>query len=265
MILDEIVERKRQEVAALRAERPVGELRAMAEAMPPARDFRRAITERPDVALIAEIKRASPSAGVIREDFDAALIAGWYRTAGAAAMSVLTDERFFSGKLEYVAQARAAASVPVLRKDFIIDEVQVLEARTAGADAVLLIVRVLSDEQLGDHLVLARELGMAALVETHSAEEVERALRAGAGIIGINNRDLDTLNVDLATTEALAGAIPAGRVVVSESGIASRADVERLAACGVHAVLVGETLMRSADVTGAAHALTGVPRTASDQ
>ena len=264
MILDEIVQHKRLEVADAQRQRPLADVRAAAEGAPEPRDFRRALSDRPDVALIAEIKRSSPSAGLIREDFDPAVIANCYRAAGAAAMSVLTDERFFTGRLDYIAQAKAAASAPVLRKDFIIDEYQVHEARAAGADAILLIVRILSDERLGEYLVLARSLGMAALVETHSGEEIERAVRSGAGVIGINNRDLDTLTVDLATTESLAGRVPADRVIVSESGIASREDVERLAACGVHAVLVGETLMRSADITQAASALTGVARS-SDQ
>ena len=175
-------------------------------------------------------------------------------------MSVLTDERFFSGQLEFILQAKAAASMPVLRKDFIIDEYQIHEARAAGGDAILLIVRILSDEQLGEYLVLARSLGMAALVETHSADEIERAVRAGADIIGINNRDLDTLTVDLATTESLIERVPSDRVIVSESGVGSREDVERLAGCGVSAVLVGERLMRSPDITEAARALVGVER-----
>jgi len=261
LILDEIVLHKRQEVADAQQRRPMAYVRVAAESAPMPRDFRRALVERPDIALIAEIKRSSPSAGLIREDFDPAVIAGCYSAAGAAAMSVLTDERFFTGRLEFVAQAKAAASVPVLRKDFIIDEYQVYEARAAGADAILLIVRILSDEQLGAYLILARSLGMAALVETHSADEIERAVRAGADIIGINNRDLDTLTVDLATTESLVELIPSGRVIVSESGVGSRADVERLAGCGVSAVLVGERLMRSPDLTEAARALTGVEKT----
>jgi len=262
LILDEIVQHKRVEVAASREQRPLAVVRGDAGAAPAPREFRRAISGRPDVALIAEIKRSSPSAGLIREDFDPALIADCYRAAGAAAMSVLTDERFFAGKLEYVAQARAASSLPVLRKDFIIDEYQVYEARAAGADAILLIVRILSGGQLGEYLVLARELGMAALVETHTADEVARALRSGADIIGVNNRDLDTLTIDLATTERLVRGIPPGHVIVSESGISSRKDIERLAACGIDAILVGETLMKSDDIADAARTLAGVPRAA---
>ena len=260
MILDDIVQHKRAEVAASRRSRPPEEVRARARAAPPPRDFRRALAERADIALIAEIKRSSPSAGLIREDFDPAAIAASYAEAGAAALSVLTDERFFRGMLDDLAQARAAAPLPALRKDFIIDEYQVYEARAAGADAVLLIVRILPDEQLAAYAALARELGMAALVETHNAEELSRAVGAGADLIGINNRDLDTLTVDLGTTEALAPSVPAGRVLVSESGIGSRGDVERLAGCGVHAVLVGERLMRSEDIAAAARRLTGVPR-----
>jgi indole-3-glycerol phosphate synthase len=260
MILDTIVEHKRGEVAEAKALRPLEQVRAEAGAAPPPRDFRAALTERDDVALIAEIKRSSPSAGLIREDFDPATIAGWYRDAGAAAMSVLTDTNFFGGSLEFVAQARDAAPMPALRKDFVIDPYQIVEARAAGADAVLLIVRILSDEQLADYLALANGLGMAALVETHSRDEVARAVAVGAPIIGINNRDLDTLTIDLGTTRSLAEDVPAGRVLVSESGITSRDDVEQLAASGIHAILVGQTLMQSDDVTEAARALTGVAK-----
>ena len=236
------------------------ELRADALDAPPPLGFRAALAERDDVALIAEIKRSSPSAGLIREDFDPAGIAASYRAGGAAAISVLTDERFFGGQLGYVAEAKSAAALPVLRKDFTVDEYQIYEARAAGADAVLLIVRILSDAQLRAYRALANELGMAALVETHNAEEVERALESGAEIVGINNRDLDALTTDLATTEALASRIPHGPTIVSESGISSRGDVERLARCGVHAVLVGEALMKSKDITESTRELSQVPR-----
>jgi len=262
VILDEIVRHKRGEVAESRRRRPLDEVRALAGEAPPPRDFRSALAERPDVALIAEIKRSSPSAGLIREDFDPAAAAGAYAEGGAAAISVLTDERFFGGNLRHIAQVKAAAPMPVLRKDFVIDEYQVYEARAAEADAILLIVRILSDEQMGAYLALAHGLGMAALVETHNRGELERAVRSGAPIIGINNRDLDALTIDLAVTEALARDVPPDRLTVSESGISSRQDVERLARCGVHAVLVGETLMKSGDVPAAARELTGVPRAA---
>ena len=260
MILDQIVEHKREEVAAARRRTPLADVRRRAQETAPAQGFRAALAEREDVALIAEIKRASPSAGLIREDFDPAAIAECYHSAGAAALSVLTDPRFFQGDLEHLARAKAAAGLPALRKDFLIDEYQVFEARAAQADAILLIARILSDRQLGEYIDLAGELGMAALVETHSAAEIERALEAGGDLVGINNRDLDTLTVDLATTEALARYVPPERVRISESGIGTRADVERLARCGVHAVLVGETLMRSPDMTAAARRLTGVRR-----
>lgn len=260
MILDEIVRHKRTELADARRRQPLGEVRARALAAPPPRDFRAALSAGREVALIAEIKRSSPSAGLIREDFDPAAIAASYQAGGAAAISVLTDDRFFGGRLEFIAEARADAPTPILRKDFIIDEYQVFEARAAGADAVLLIARILSDQELVEYRALARDLGMAALVEAHDADEAGRAVESGADVIGVNNRDLDTLAVDLATTETLARDIPAGRVVVSESGISSRRDVERLAACGIHAVLVGEALMKSSDLAAAARELTGVPR-----
>ena len=260
MILDEIVRHKRTEVADSRRRLPLEVVRARALGASGPRDFRAALRAGREIALIAEIKRSSPSAGLIREDFDPTAIAASYRAGGAAAISVLTDERFFGGRLEFIAEVRAAAPAPVLRKDFIIDEYQVCEARAAGADAVLLITRILSDRQLVEYLALAGDLGMAALVEVHDADDLHRAVESGAAVIGINNRDLDTLAVDLATTEKLVQAVPAGRVVVSESGIASRRDIERLAACGVHAVLVGETLMKSTDITAAVRELTGVPR-----
>jgi indole-3-glycerol phosphate synthase len=262
MILDRIVEKKREEVAERRRIEPLEAIRACAESASPPLDFRSALVDRPDVALIAELKRRSPSAGLIRKDFDPAAIARAYRAGGAAALSVLTDESFFGGRLEYLAAAKSAAQLPVLRKDFVIDEYQVYEARAAGADAVLLIVRILSGTQIAEYLALARDLGMAALVEAHDRAEVGRALDAGADIIGVNNRDLDTLKISLDTTGELAACVPPGRVLVSESGIGSREDVEHLAGRGVHAVLVGETLMKSADLERATRELTGVGRPA---
>jgi len=260
VILDEIVEHKRLEVAEAKARLPLAELRSRVGDVPPPRDFRGACAGGDTVALIAEIKRASPSAGLIREDFDPAAIATLYQEAGAAALSVLTDRKYFEGDLAFVAEAKAAAPLPTLRKDFITDAYQIYEARAADADAVLLIVRILSDEQFGDYLALAHGLGMAALVETHCAEEVARAVAGGALLIGINNRDLDTLAVDLAVTEKLAAGVPGHCIVVAESGVRSRDDVRRLAACGVHAILVGQSLMQSDDVAAAARELVGVPR-----
>ena len=260
MILDKIIERKREEVAALQRRRPLSAVSAEAGAADAPRGFVSALAAGPFVAVIAEIKRKSPSAGVIRRDYDAAALARAYRSGGAAALSVLTDEHFFGGRLEHAAEARSAAPLPVLRKDFLIDPYQVFESRAAGSDAVLLIVRILEGGLLGEMLAVARELGMAALVEVHNAAEAERAAAAGAEIIGINNRDLDSLAVDLATTESVARGIPAGRVIVGESGIGSAQDVERLARAGVRAVLVGELLLRSGDIVKATQALGGVPR-----
>ena len=212
------------------------------------------------VALIAEVKKASPSAGLIRPDFDPVRVAREYEQAGASCLSVLTDERFFQGNLEYLKQIRQAVGLPLLRKDFIIDERQILEAAEWGADAILLIAAILSDAQLGRFHALATDAGLAALVEVHDETELDRALAARARLIGVNNRDLKTFKVDLATTERLAthlgsslrsnqggtGGTPP--MLVAESGIHDRADVERLAACGAGAILVGESLMRHSEI-----------------
>ncbi len=255
-ILREIIAHKRAELERARA--PLAELRAAALDAPLARDFAAALCG-DDVRVIAEIKRASPSEGAICEqDFDPAAIASGYEIARAAALSVLTDGRYFGGHLDHLRAARAAVEIPVLRKDFVIDERQVIEARAAGADAVLLIVAVLDGGRLAELLALARELGMAALVEAHDETEVEAALAADARVIGVNNRDLRSFAVDLATTERLAAMVPADRVLVAESGVHTRADVERLAAAGADAVLVGTTLMRADDPGEALEELTGV-------
>lgn len=261
MILDEILRHKREEVANSRKSTPLDELRRIIADSPPPEDFYGAVASGADVTIIAEIKHRSPSAGLIRKDFDIGQIARAYHIGGASAISVLTDKKYFGGELGFIAAAKAASALPALRKDFIIDEYQLFEARAALADAVLLIVRVLSNEQLREYLALAGELGMAALVETHDAAELEQAIAAGAPIIGINNRDLDTLRVDLMTTEVLARNVPEGRIVVSESGIVERRDVEHMALHGAHAVLVGEHLLKSVDIARATADLTGVPRT----
>ena len=203
------------------------------------------------------MKKASPSAGVICADFEPVRIAVEYERAGAAALSVLTDEQFFQGKLDYLAQIRRAVKLPLLRKDFIIDELQIHEAAAHGADALLLIVAILEDPQLVAFQQLARELRLTALVEVHDEVELERALGAGAESIGINNRNLNDFSVTLTTTERLAARIPRNRVVVAESGIHTRADVERVTRAGAHAILVGETLMRSGDVAGKVTELLG--------
>ena len=204
------------------------------------------------------MKKASPSAGVIRPDLDPVAIAWAYEAGGAACISVLTDAQFFQGRSAYLTRIRNTVGVPVLRKDFILDELQVVEARALGADACLLIAAALDVERLGELTAACRRLGMAALVEAHDERELKLAAGCGADVIGINNRDLRTFKVDLAVCERLAPLAPREAVLVAESGIRSRADVERLKECGIDAVLVGETLMRAADIEAAARSLTGV-------
>jgi indole-3-glycerol phosphate synthase len=245
-ILRSIVESKRSEVAALSAARR-GDLRARAADAPPPRDFRGALGAGARVSLIAEIKRRSPGAGEIRPGLDPAALAGVYAGAGAAAVSVLTDGPYFGGSLADLAAVRAAVTLPVLRKDFTLDSVQVDEARAAGADAVLLIARILPDARLVELRDQAEALGMAALVEVHDGAELDRAVAAGTTLLGINNRDLTTFRTDLAVTERLVDGLPAGVVVVSESGVRTGADVARLGEAGVDAVLVGEALLRAPD------------------
>ncbi|MFM7214281.1 MAG: indole-3-glycerol phosphate synthase TrpC [Verrucomicrobiota bacterium] len=269
-ILDTIVVQKRLEVARL----PVGpvaahQLRgAITRRGDGVRDFFGALV-RPcagDVGLIAEVKKASPSLGVICPDFDPVRIARTYEAAGASCLSVLTDEKFFQGSLEYLRQIRAAVGLPLLRKDFIVDERQILEAIEWGADAILLIVAILDDVQLSHFHALADAAGLTALVEVHDEAELERAVRCGARLIGVNNRDLKTFKVDLGTTERLAARIPdlirgteerLAHLLVAESGIHTRADVERLLRCGARAILVGESLMKSGDITAQAGRLLG--------
>jgi indole-3-glycerol phosphate synthase len=264
-ILDTIVEEKRREVARLpRRRASVADLKAALAERGRLRDFAGALRKpkRGPVALIAEVKKASPSAGVIRPDFDPVRIAREYEAAGASCLSVLTDEKFFQGSLEYLKQIRGAVQLPLLRKDFIIDERQILEAAEWGADAILLIVAILSDAQLKHFHELATGAGLAALVEVHDEAELDRALNAGAELIGVNNRNLKTFKVDLATTERLALGLRSSprstaRLLVTESGIHTRADVERLAKCGARAVLVGESLMKHADIGAKVHELLG--------
>src|SRR4051812_39231141 len=243
-ILDEIVESKRREVAASRVRLPMEELEAQASEAPPVRDFRAALAGPGPIQLIAEVKKASPSAKVIRADFDPIAIARAYQAHGAACLSVLTDVPYFQGHLSYLARIRAATAIPLLRKDFLIDEYQVVEARVAGADAILLIAEILDDATMAALLERARGLGMAALVEFHDPSNLPRVLAAGADLIGVNNRDLHTFTTDLDRTMRVRDRIPDGVVLVSESGIHSRAQVERLEEAGVHAILVGESLMR---------------------
>ncbi|HLU24870.1 MAG TPA: indole-3-glycerol phosphate synthase TrpC [Longimicrobiales bacterium] len=258
-VLDRIVETKRAEVAALAPR--AAELRRAAESAGQTRRFSDALRLGDRVAVIAEVKRRSPSAGWIRPDATAAEVAGWYEAAGASAISVLTDGEYFGGSLDDLMAVRSRVGVPVLRKDFVLDAVQLWEARAAGADAVLLIVRILDDAALADLLSLSRELGLSALVEVHDERELDRALEAGAEVVGVNNRDLATFRTDLAVTERLAARVPADRILVAESGIRAAADVDRMGAAGADAVLVGESLMRESDPGLAARALVGRPRT----
>jgi indole-3-glycerol phosphate synthase len=277
-ILDKIVEQKKREVAQLPARIiAAGDLRDAMLELGERRDFIGALKSRGSrgneaqtkignqsvpphvgcygsIALIAEVKKASPSAGVICRDFDPVRIAKEYEAAGASCLSVLTDEKFFQGSLDYLRQIRAAVKLPLLRKDFIIDERQILEAIEWGADAILLIVAILSDEQLAKLHSLAVEAGLAVLVEVHGEKELARAMEISPALIGVNNRDLKTFKVDLATTEKLAAKLVSSPVachsslLVAESGIHTRSDVERLKSCGARAILVGESLMRGGDI-----------------
>jgi indole-3-glycerol phosphate synthase len=215
---------------------------------PPARDFVAALKRRGGSRIIAEVKKASPSAGVLCKDFDPVAVARTYASHGAACISVLTDELFFQGKLDDLAAIRQAVELPLLRKDFIVDRYQLLEARVAGADAVLLIAEILPDPTLGLLIDAARALGLQALVELYDAENLPRVLACGARLVGVNNRDLRSFQTRLEHTLELAARVPADCMLVSESGIRNRHDVLRLQEAGVHAVLVGETLMRAADI-----------------
>ena len=249
-ILERIVAVKRTEVAAAKVHRSLASLRDEAAAQGATRDFvggLRARIEAGRAAVIAEIKKASPSKGLLRADFVPAEIAAGYERHGAAALSVLTDERFFQGSADHLHEARAACALPVLRKDFIVDEYQVLQGRAMGADCILLIAACLDDAQLAAFEACAAELGMAVLVEVHDAAELERALRLVTPLVGINNRNLRSFAVSLETTLGLLPRVPAGRLPVTESGIVGRADVARMREAGVHAFLVGEAFMRAAD------------------
>jgi indole-3-glycerol phosphate synthase len=249
-ILQKILARKRDEVRERSARMPPRELSARIVDAPPPRGFAAALREKIAAgksAVIAEVKKASPSQGVIRADFSPARIARSYAAAGAACLSVLTDVDFFQGADAYLVAARASCTLPTLRKDFIVDEYQVYEARALGADCILLIVAALDDAQLAEFSALARDLGMDVLVEVHDAAELDRALRTSAPLIGINNRDLRTFTTALDTTLDLRSRVPADRLLVTESGIRTRDDVARMRTAGVHAFLVGEAFMRADD------------------
>ena len=260
LILDTIIAHKQKELAAEQKQVPIAELEAEVASLPPTRNFgaackpklavksRDAITGNGTVKLIAEVKKKSPSKGIIREDFDPVSIAKTYVENGATAISVLTDRHFFAGELDYLRAIRDVVDVPLLRKDFTIDPYHIYQARVAGADAILLIVAALTVAELRTFMDVAASLSLACLVEVHTQEELAIALDVDAQIIGINNRDLRTFHTDIATTFRLREAIPADKIVVSESGIYSREDVMRLQEAGVQAMLVGESLMRSPDI-----------------
>lgn len=259
-ILDKIVATKRQEIAAAKSRTPANELEAQLADAPPVRDFYAAIQQSASVALIAEVKKASPSAGLIREDFDPVAIAQTYERHGAACISVLTDEQYFQGHLDFLRAARAAVAIPVLRKDFILDRYQLLEARAAGADAVLLIAECLKPQVLDDLHAAAAELGLTALVELYEPDNLSAVLAAGARLIGVNNRNLHTFEVDLNHTIDVRKQVPSDKLLVGESGIKTHADVQLLANAGVDAILVGESLMRQDDIGAAVDTLLGTTK-----
>lgn len=259
-VLTRIIDAKREQIARSKQEVPAARLREQLGTAPEPRGFARALAlaaAAGRLALIAEIKRASPSKGLIREDFDPAILARAYADGGATCLSILTDEPFFQGKAADLMAARASVELPVLRKDFIVDPYQVLEARIMGADCLLLIMACLADAQARELAEAAHELGLDVLVEVHDGPELERALEVPADLIGINNRNLKTLAVDLATAEELAPRVPADRILVAESGLESHDHLLRMRRAGARAFLVGKSLMRQADVTATTRSLLG--------
>ena len=248
MILDEIIAYKKKELAETKRRVPLADIKSRAADAGPTRGFGIALAGCEEIRLIAEVKKASPSKGVIREDFDPVTIARSYESSGASCISVLTEQKFFQGRLEYLDALRQAVALPLLRKDFIIDTYQIIEARAAGADAVLLIAACLERQQLEDLIGVARQLHLDVLVESHTYRELDKSLLAGAVLVGINNRDLGTFTVDLQTTIDLMKDIPGDRTVVSESGIRTREYVLKLQRSGVDAILVGESLIREKDI-----------------
>lgn len=248
LILDKIISHKLKELQLEQKQVPLTKLKSELGNIPPTKDFKTAIAQSNGINLIAEVKKKSPSKGIIREDFDPIDIAEIYSENGAAAISVLTDVQFFDGRLDYLSSIQKVVDIPLLRKDFTIDEYHIFQARVAGADAILLIVAALTPSQLHEFMKIAASLSLASLVEVHTKAELEIALDVGAEMIGINNRDLKTFNTDIATTFQLLDSIPSDKVVVSESGIYTRADVAALEDAGINAILVGESLMRSKNI-----------------
>jgi indole-3-glycerol phosphate synthase len=246
MILDKIIETKKEEVVRLKKQTTAFALEKIIVKLEPCRDFRQALISE-DCNIIAEVKRASPSRGRFVADFDPVIIAGVYEQNGAAAISVLTDKKYFSGHKIYLTQIKQKVNLPLLRKDFIIDTIQVYETRAIGADAILLIAHVLG-KKLAEFILLSKKLGLSSLVEVHTEEELELALAASAEIIGINNRNLDTFGTDIETSRKLRKRIPVDKIVVSESGIMARADMEYLMQADIHAFLIGEALITAPDI-----------------
>ena len=258
-VLKEIILKKQEKIILAKGQLPLEVLKEKITSLSPVRPFIKGIVRQSEISLIAEIKKASPSAGVIIDKFEPVYLGKLYEESGAAAISVLTDKAFFLGKIEYIKEVKDSTTIPILRKDFIIDESQIYESRVAGADAILLIVRILTDEQLAGFLSLAQSLKMACLVEAHDEAELERALKTGAEIIGINNRDLETFKIDFNTTIGLMDKYPElkKKIVISESGIESAEQVKALREKGVSGILVGESLLRSADITAKIKELMG--------